>query len=113
MNLYDLNSGLNDVDSNVEILDDSIIEKNLFFIVGHSGTGDKCFFNRVRELLIGDYVYIVKGDVVLIYKVLNSYFIPKDGYMKSDGCSSNFLYLVTCDIYNNNRQLIVEGILVN
>ena len=113
MNLYDLNSDLNNIDGNIEILDDSNIENNLFFIAGHSGNGDKCFFNRIRELVIGDYVYIVNDNVVLIYKVVNSYFIVKDGYMESNGYSRNFLYLVTCDIYNNNRQLIVEGILVN
>ena len=58
MNIYNFDSKLNDVDYNIEILKDSSVIDKLFFIVGHSGMGDNCYFNDIKKLEIGDYVYL-------------------------------------------------------
>ena len=112
-NIYKLDSGLNNVDYNIEILEKSDIDKKLFYLAGHSGRGDNCFFNRVRELKIGDYVYIINDDNMLVYAINDSYYIVKNGYMEVNCYEEGLLYLITCDIYNSNRQLIVKGVLIN
>lgn len=113
MNLYDIDSELNNVDYNVEMLKESNYDEKLFYIAGHSGNGDNCYFNKIKELEIGEYIYIVINDKILIYRVDDIYYIVKDGYMEIFDDEVNVIYLITCDIYNNNRQLVIKGVLVN
>ena len=113
MDIYDMDSRLNDVDYNIEILDSSNLESNLFFIAGHSGGGDNCYFNRVKELKSGDYVYLKNSSEMLVFEIVDRYFIVKNGNMMIDEEECNVLYLVTCDMYNGNKQFIMKGILVN
>lgn len=111
--IYDVDSELNDVDYNVEILSSSDISRNLFFLAGHSGSSNNCYFNRVKELEIGDYIYIMYRDNNLIYRVIDKYLIIKNGYMEIISDKKEEVFLITCDINNNNRQLIVRGELIN
>lgn len=113
MNIYNFDSELNDVDYNIEILKDSSVIDRLFFIVGHSGMGDNCYFNDIKKLEIGDYVYLDVGDEVLIYKIIDRYYIVKNGYMDFGIDKCNRLYLITCDIGNDDKQLVLKGILIN
>ena len=112
MRFYDFNSEFNNVDYNIEILKNSYISSNLFYIAGHSGGCDYCYFDNIRFLIEGDFVYIYNGDDILIYVIKEKYYIDKNGYMISNN-KINYLYLITCDIYNSNRQLILEGYLIN
>ena len=109
--IYNLGNGLNNVDYNIELLSDSNIEENIYFLAGHSGNGDNCYFNRIKELEIGDVIYIYIDDKELVYEVEQIYFIRKNGYMEVDDINKNVLYLITCSGYN--RQLIVKGVLIN
>ena len=102
---------LNCVDYNIELLDESKIDDNVYFLAGHSGNGDNCYFNRIKELEIGDVIYIYIDDKELVYEVEQIYFIRKNGYMEVDDINKNVLYLITCSGYN--RQLIVKGVLIN
>ena len=111
-NIYYLDERLNDVNYNIELLVDSDIGKNIFYIAGHSGSGDNCYFNRVDELVDGDCLYIYIDDRVLVYEVVDSYEIVKNGYMKIDKDEVDVLYLITCKVYNNGRQLVVKSKLV-
>ena len=113
MNIYNFDSKLNDVDYNIEILKDSSVIDKLFFIVGHSGMGDNCYFNDIKKLEIGDYVYLDVDHEVLIYKIIDRYYIVKNGYMNLGFDKYNRLYLITCDISDGNRQLVLKGILIN
>lgn len=113
MNLYDIDSELNNVDYNVEVLKESNYDDKLFYIAGHSGNGDNCYFNKIRELEIGEYIYVVINNKRLIYRVDDIYYIVKDGYMEIFNSEVNMIYLITCDVYNNNRQLVIKGVLVN
>lgn len=111
--LYDSNVFFNDVDYNVEILDNSDINNNLFFLASHSGNCDSCYFNKLKELEIFDYVYVVNNGKKVTFIINNKYFIIKSGNMEISYKDRDYIYLITCDIYNNNRQLILEGTLVN
>jgi LPXTG-site transpeptidase (sortase) family protein len=111
-NIYYLDERLNDVNRNIELLVDSDIGKNIFYIAGHSGSGDNCYFNRVDELVDGDCLYIYIDDRVLVYEVVDSYEIVKSGYMKVESDEGDVLYLITCKVYNNGRQLVVKSKLV-
>lgn len=111
MGIYDVENKLNDVDYNVEILENSDIDRNVYFFAGHAGNGDNCYFNRVKELDVGDSIYVKIDSEVLIYEVVDVYNIVKNGYMEVDGYLENVLYLITCSGYN--RQLIVKGVLIN
>ena len=113
MNLYDIDSELNNVDYNVEVLKESNYDDKLFYIAGHSGNGDNCYFNKIKELEIGEYIYVVINNKRLIYRVDDIYYIVKDGYMEIFNSEVNMIYLITCDVYNNNRQLVIKGVLVN
>lgn len=106
-----MDSELNNVDYNIELLETSDINRNIFYIAGHSGNGDNCYFNRVRELVIGNYIYIYFDSKSLVYEVVEIYNIVKSGVMEVSD-EENVLYLITCDIYNDNRQLIVKSKLI-
>ena len=109
--IYNLGNGLNNVDYNVEVLKESSYGDKLFYIAGHSGNGDNCYFNRIKELEMGDIIYIYIKDKMLIYEVKQIYFIRKNGYMEVDNVDKDVLFLITCNGYN--RQLIVKGVLIN
>lgn len=109
--IYDNNSELNNVDYNVEILSESDIGKGVYFFAGHSGYGDNCYFNRVKELDVGDVIYVYYGNKMLIYEVVDKYLIIKSGYMEVDENLVNVLFLITCSDYG--RQLIVKAVLIN
>ena len=111
--IYNVDSELNDVDYNIEILGSSDISRKLFFLAGHSGSSNNCYFNRVRELEIGDYIYIMYGNDSLIYRVIDSYFIVKNGYMEISNDLKGEVFLITCDVNDNNKQFIVRGELIN
>lgn len=113
MNIYNINSELNNVDYNIEILGSSDFENNLFYIVGHSGNGNNCYFNDLKELQIKDNVYIFINNKVIVYEIINKYFIVKNGYMEIDNNKSGYIYLITCDIFNNDKQLVLEGMMIN
>lgn len=109
--IYGNNSELNNVDDNVEILSESDIENGVYFFAGHSGNGDNCYFNHVKELDIGDIIYVYYGDKKFIYEVVEKYFIIKSGFMEVDENLVNVLFLITCSDYG--RQLIVKAVLIN
>lgn len=111
MVIYDIDSLYNDVDSGIEMLDSSDKSKRIYFFAGHSGNGDNCYFNRVKELKYGDVVYLYMDGIVFSYKIVEFYNIVKKGYMEVDYELCDVLYLITCNNYNG--QLIVKGVLIN
>jgi LPXTG-site transpeptidase (sortase) family protein len=110
--IYYLDDEINDVDYNVELLSSSDIYKNIFYFAGHSGSGDNCYFNRIVELNIGDYIYIYLDDIIFVYEIVDIYEIVKNGYMAIESNEVDVLYLITCKVYNNSRQLVVKSKLI-
>ena len=111
MNIFDFDNKLNNVDYHVEILKSSDIDNNVYIFAGHSGRGDNCYFNRLKEINVRDNIYIIINDEVLVYEVTNIYKIVKNGYMEVDDYLVDVLFLVSC--IDHNRQLIVKGVLIN
>ena len=109
--IYNFDSIYNDVDYNVSLLDSSDLDSNTYYFASHSGTGDNCYFNRVKEIEVGDVVYVFYKNNRLVYEVVDKYFIVKNGYMEVDKYLEDVLFLITCSGYN--QQLIVKGLLIN
>ena len=109
--IYELGSELNNVDYNVELLKESNLSNNLFFLAGHSGNGRNCFFNDLVSLDIGDKINIYVNHQILVYEVDKIYFIDKTGVMDVE-VKSNRLFLITCSLVYYNKQLVIEGNLI-
>ena len=112
--VYAIDSSLNDVDYNVEILENSNLENNLFFLAAHSGSGSVSYFD--------DLVYLEKGDIIWIsgyikryvFVVEKSFYIQKNGYFEANyNSDGNTLFLITCSLKYVDRQLIVKANLIS
>lgn len=111
--VYNIDSNLNNVDYNVEILDSSNIGDNLYFLAAHSGSGDSSYFDNLVYLDRGDLVYLKFLDVSYVFVVDDMFYIKKNGYLKiSDDSFYNTLFLITCSLEYVDRQLIVRCRLV-
>ena len=109
--VYSLDSEFNNVDLNVELLGESDIFRNIFFLAGHSGSGDNCYFNDLVMLEIGDMVIISLDDRDLLYRISDIYYVDKVGYMDVR-VDDNSLFLITCSLVYLDKQLVVVGSLI-
>lgn len=107
-NVYTRNSVFNDVDQNVELLDGTIIDKNLFFLAAHSGNSEVSFFKDIDRLEKGDFVYLLIDGKELGYVVEKLFYIEKSGLMWYVEGNYNLLYLITCSENDFSKQLVVE-----
>ena len=113
-NVYNMNSILNSVDLNLEILDESIIENNLYFIASHSGGGRASYFDKLVFLEKGDLIFIIKDNKSYVYVIDYIFLIYKDGYLETEYIGNeNILYLITCSLEHFNKQLIVRSKLIS
>jgi len=87
------------------------ISKNLdspMVISGHSGIGNNVYFNELHLLKQGDEIKLIKQQNVYTYKVENIIYFTK-GNKLSINKTSDYLYLVTCDLYDMQKQLIISS----
>ena len=110
--VYDVNSSKNNVDYHVEILDSSDLKKNVYFLAGHSGSGSNNYFNDLKLLEIGDFIYVEKDGLEYCYRVVETYFILKNGYLNVDNNLYDTLFLITCSLDYPDKQLIIRAKLV-
>ncbi len=110
-NVYPMNSVLNDVSKNVELLQDSDLENHLVFLASHSGSGSATYFNSLKFLEKGDYIFLNFLDRVDSYVVVDAYYIFKRGYFEVGEVYSDHLFLITCSLEYSDRQLVVEAVL--
>ena len=110
--VYHKDSSLNDVQYNIQLLNDSDEEKKLFFIAGHSGRGENCFFNSLVNLKIGDEIDLLFSQYKYTYLVDVIYYIDKTGVMDVDRWE-NTLYLITCSLVYPGKQLIIRASLIS
>lgn len=111
--VYNINSVLNHVDYHVEILEHSNLDKNLFYLAAHSGSGSKCYFNDLILLEKGDIIFIFIGHDKLCFVVEELFYIEKEGYFEVlSQIQSNYLFLITCSLDYDNKQLIVKSRLI-
>lgn len=112
-NVYTIDSSLNNVDKNVEILDNSNISKKLFYLASHSGSGDASYFDDLIYLEIGDIIWLYGDNSRLGFVVRDMFYINKNGYFEASyGSDGNVLFLITCSLEYVGKQLIVKADLV-
>ena len=111
--VYPLNSSLNNVDKNVEILSSSDISNNMIILASHSGTNKNAYFNDLYLLNTKDLIYIHYQNKKYVYQVSNIYYIEKTGFLEIQQSLTNTLILITCSRKYNNKQLIISSVLIN
>ena len=115
--LYSIDSNLNNVDFNLEILSSSSMpdtQNSNLIIAGHSGTSDVSYFRYLYKLVINDYCYIYYNGKKYTYKIVNIYNEKKDGKITIHKDSDiRTITLITCTLNDNNMQTVYIGNLVN
>lgn len=112
-NVYNMGSKNNNVDYNIELLDGSNIENDLYFIASHSGSSKASYFDDLVYLSIGDLISLKNDDNIMIFVVRDMYYIDKNGYFNvSYNDEGEELFLITCSLDYINRQLIVRAKLI-
>ncbi len=107
---YNLDSSLNNVESNIEIIEGSsmpdVTGGNLI-IAGHSGTGWKAFFRNLYKLELGDTLTITYNGLNYTYRITNIYQEPNTGTIAiRRDCTKTTVTLVTCTKDDSSTQTI-------
>ncbi|MGN1379468.1 MAG: sortase [Bacilli bacterium] len=86
--------------------------KSTIIILGHSGYAKNAFFNDLINLSINDEIIIKYFGVTYKYIIFDiDYITKKSSYLIT--YEQNNLYLVTCDINNLNKQIVIKARLKN
>ena len=111
--VYNIDSNLNNVDMNVEILKSSKISKNLYFLASHSGGGRASYFDNLIFLEKGDIIWIIIDGKRCCFVVQELFYIEKNGFFVTNfGDDGNTLFLITCSLNYVNKQLVVKSTLI-
>lgn len=110
--VYTMDSRLNNVDYNVEILKSSDLKRDLYFLASHSGGGRASLFDELFRLEKGDLVFIYYKNKKKVFVVEELFYIKKDGYFEISHDGDGFLYLITCSLKYFDKQLIVKSKLI-
>lgn len=111
--LYPIDSSLNNVDYNVEILSSSqmpdVTSGNLI-LAAHSGSSVIAHFHDLNQVDIGDEILVYYNNNVYNYIVEKKYTVPKTGEVAiKRNREKTTITLITC--YGDNEQLVVIGYL--
>lgn len=105
---FDKSSTLKD---NLELEKSSVMpneENSTVIILGHSGFNFNAYFNALFDLKNGNFVYIKYLGKTYTYKVFDIEHINKNEFYKVQ-YNKNYLYLVTCDLYNFSKQIVIKS----
>ena len=107
---YNIDSGLNTVEANIEIIKGSempnVTNGNLI-IAGHSGTGWKAFFKDLYKLEVGDEAIVTYAGVNYKYKITNIYKEKNTGTVSiKRNYDKTTLTLITCTKDDSSTQTI-------
>ena len=106
--IFDKSSTLKD---NLELEKSSVMpnEKNsTVIILGHSGFNFNAYFNALFDIKNGDFIYLKYLGKTYNYKVFDIEYINKNEFYKVQ-YNKNYLYLVTCDLYNFSKQIVIKS----
>lgn len=106
--IYDIDSKFNDVDINIELLEASVKDDNLYFLASHSGGGRASYFDDLIYLEKGDVIFLENEYQGLSYVVEEMFYIEKNGYFEVEDIK-DMLFLVTCSLSNKREQLVVRA----
>lgn len=114
--LYTINSKLNDVNKNIQILKESTMpneENSNLILASHSGSSRKSYFKNINKLENEDLIYIYYNNIIYTYKVVDKYEIEKTGYaVMKENTNKKVLTLITCKI-NTNKQIVIVSELID
>ena len=107
---YNIDSSLNNVDANIEIIKGSdmpdVTNGNLI-IAGHSGTGWNSFFRNLYKLEIGDEAIVTYAGLNYRYKITNIYKEQNTGTVSiRRNYDKTTLTLITCTKDDSSTQTI-------
>ncbi len=110
--LVDMDSKLNNVNKNIEILKESTMpteDNSNLILAGHSGNGRVSYFKNINKLENGDLIYLYYNHTVYLYQVINKYEIEKTGQAFIQKVENKkILTLITCKINTNNQIVIIS-----
>ena len=115
--IYKVSSSSNNVNKHVTILKESILpndDKNsIIFLAAHSGSGSLAYFKNLDKLQNSDNVIFTYNNVIYTYQVVDIFEEEKDGDIEISKSNSEQLILTTCSPHSDDKQLIVDTILIN
>ena len=107
---YNKNSELNEVNSNILILNESDYpdKKNgNVILAAHSGNYSNSYFTNLNRLTNGDLAYITYKNKKYTYKITNIYDVEKTGTVSIyRNKYKSTLTLITCNLNDNTKQTI-------
>lgn len=115
--VYSIDSILNDIDKNVQIMEFSDMPDDVngnVILGGHSGTGPTAYFSNFDKLNLGDDIYIYMKDIVYHYKIIDIYTDSKNGsiVLNYSSLKKRTITLFTCNPNDKLTYLVVVGELV-
>lgn len=106
---YDINSKLNDVDKNIEVIESSLmpnIKNSNLILASHSGNSDISYFKNLDKLNLGDIASVYYHKNKYDYKLVNYYEVIKSGKVQIiKNNDVNNLTLITCK-KNSDKQIV-------
>lgn len=99
------------LDVGLELHDVSKMQDMPIVISGHSGIGRNVYFNQIYLLAPSDVIILQKEKYRYFYEVEQNQEFKK-GSKLAIKKSADYLYLVTCDLYDMQKQLIISSKLV-
>ncbi len=109
--VYKLDSDLNTIEKNIEIMKESSLpteDNGNVILEGHNGNSDISYFNQLHKLNESDLAYIYYQGTKYIYSVDKIYDVEKDGYVEvTRNKDKNTLTLITCKRNTQDRQLVL------
>lgn len=106
---YDINSKLNDVDKNIEVIKFSLmpnIKNSNLILASHSGNSDISYFKNLDKLKLGDIASVYYHKNKYDYKLVNYYEVIKSGKVQIiKNNDVNNLTLITCK-KNSDKQIV-------
>lgn len=108
--LYNIDSKLNNVDKNIEILHESDmpdIPNGNLILASHSGNSSISYFKNLTKLEINDKIIIYYNNEKYIYKLVNIYEVDKKGSMEIiRNNNKRVLTLITCNKKDKTKQSV-------
>ena len=114
--LYSIDSNMNNVDYNIEILKESKmpdIENGNLILAGHNGSSSVSFFRNLEKLKKDNDVFIYYNGFKYRYKIDKFYDVNKTGKVSLIREYKTSITLITCKKGTNDKQVVYIGYLVD
>ena len=95
---------------------DEILGQTKYIIYGHNAVSQELSFNRLQEVVVGDYFILTANDAVYLYDVTDFFAIWRElftwDYVDNENIGKNKCYIATCGRGQYRyKDIVVEGTL--